>query len=388
MRSRSCSRRSPARDGRADLPGVVPLQPRDLPPALGAAGAWASCGGRAPRRRRILRTMPVRARWTSRASSRPSTECSGGSTCFSATPRRRGRSVHGGRPRGGLPTVRRALRRGRPQTVRPRGLRAAPRERGPICRRPAQALMVSALNELVFIIQLAVAHAIRVPGGGGGLRDHQGRLKRLHAHNEAPSTNGARVAQDDYYYEIQLTNKAAGLLLPRRRDRPHPELPRRASWSAGESTRPQAAPTPRRPAPCRSRESSAKSRRRRPAPLRTGKDLSYAQRLEADRVDDALSRPRPSTSPAAPARRLLRRPRRRAGSPAQKPVLSDAETCRHRDSSTRRRHPVRKPAGAAPKAATPSPAPTPRATPRRGSFQGCRRGVHDPGGGLQGQEQR
>ena len=38
-----------------------------------------------------------------------------------------------------------------------------------------KSLMVAALNELVFVIQLVRAHAPRRAGGGGGLRHHQGR---------------------------------------------------------------------------------------------------------------------------------------------------------------------------------------------------------------------
>ena len=117
------------------------------------------------------------------------------------------------------------------------------------------------------------------------------------------------MAQDDYYYEIQLTNKqlvfyfmagAAGLIL---------------SFLAGvmvgrgvdgaaamEAARPvseerivaEEAPTPPPPTPA---------------------EMTYPQRLEAERTEDALERPRPVASSPSPAPRATPSPKSVASSP-------------------------------------------------------------------------
>ena len=94
------------------------------------------------------------------------------------------------------------------------------------------------------------------------------------------------MAQDDYYYEIQLTNKqlvfyfmagATGLIL---------------SFLAGvmvgrgvDSTRGKCRP----PDPSRRIDSSPRSLRR-PASPPPAEDLTYAQRLEGDKADDPLTK--------------------------------------------------------------------------------------------------
>jgi hypothetical protein len=106
------------------------------------------------------------------------------------------------------------------------------------------------------------------------------------------------LAQDDYYYEIQLTNKqlvfyflagATGLIL---------------SFLAGvmvgaASTRARGKYRPRAPGGRRARRHRGDAQARPPA----AGDLTYAQRLESDKTDDGLEKARagrPRRGPRAP----------------------------------------------------------------------------------------
>ena len=102
------------------------------------------------------------------------------------------------------------------------------------------------------------------------------------------------MAQDDYYYEIQLTNKqlvfyfmagATGLILSFLAGI---MVGRGVDGAAGEV---QAS---RSPAEERLVEET-------PQPIAPADDLTYAKRLEGDRVEDSLERPRPSAPPATVA---------------------------------------------------------------------------------------
>ncbi|HVR72179.1 MAG TPA: SPOR domain-containing protein [Vicinamibacteria bacterium] len=103
------------------------------------------------------------------------------------------------------------------------------------------------------------------------------------------------MAQDDYYYEIQLTNKQlvfyfmagasglilsflAGIMVGRGVDSAAGEV--QASRPAAEERLVEETPQPAAPA---------------------AEDLGYARRLEGDRVDDTLERPRPSSPPVSVA---------------------------------------------------------------------------------------
>jgi cell division protein FtsN len=103
------------------------------------------------------------------------------------------------------------------------------------------------------------------------------------------------LAQDDYYYEIQLTNKQlvfyfmagatglilsflAGIMVGRGVDGATGEV--QASRPAQEERIVDETPAPQTPA---------------------AEDLGYAQRLEGERVDDSLERPRATASPVAVA---------------------------------------------------------------------------------------
>jgi cell division septation protein DedD len=103
------------------------------------------------------------------------------------------------------------------------------------------------------------------------------------------------VAQDDYYYEIQLTNKqlvfyfmagATGLIL---------------SFLAGVMVgRSVEGTSEARTARAATEERVVTEETPRPMATPTTVDLTYAQRLESDRPEDALSGPpRPSASPTA-----------------------------------------------------------------------------------------
>ena len=103
------------------------------------------------------------------------------------------------------------------------------------------------------------------------------------------------MAQDDYYYEIQLTNKQlvfyfmagatglilsflAGIMVGRGVDSAAGEV--QASRALQEERIVEETPQPAIPA---------------------AEDLGYAKRLEGERVDEALERPRPSSAPVAVA---------------------------------------------------------------------------------------
>ena len=104
------------------------------------------------------------------------------------------------------------------------------------------------------------------------------------------------MAQDDYYYEIQLTNKQlvfyfmagatglilsflAGIMVGRGVDSAAGEV--QASRPAQEERLVEETPQPVAPA---------------------AEDLTYAKRLEGDRVDEGLEKPQPSTPPATTPR--------------------------------------------------------------------------------------
>lgn len=133
------------------------------------------------------------------------------------------------------------------------------------------------------------------------------------------------MAQDDYYYEIQLTNKqlvfyfmagAAGLIL---------------SFLAGVMVGRGVDPAAGASDPTQQvAEGKVVSEQTAAAP--TPSDYSYPQRLEADRPSAALERPRPATSTTTP--------KEPAATPAPKPT------------------PARP-------AATPTPPPKPQPTPIR-----------------------
>jgi cell division septation protein DedD len=178
------------------------------------------------------------------------------------------------------------------------------------------------------------------------------------------------VAQDDYYYEIQLTNKQlvfyflaaatglilsflAGIMVGKGID---------SAAGGADSAQTRTVQEPKIVA-----EEPPPTTRATPP---SAKDLSYAQRLEADRVDDALTRPRPSISPSAPAAAPTKAPAPPAGAEARTPPTpaTPEPTAKPTPSATPRPAPTPSPkaAGPAPKATAPSPAPTPRATPKAG----------------------
>lgn len=127
------------------------------------------------------------------------------------------------------------------------------------------------------------------------------------------------MAQDDYYYEIQLTNKqlvfyflagATGLILSFLAG---VMVGRGVDQSAGEvqAARPVA------------EERVVTEESPKPAPAAV-EDLTYAQRLESDKTDDALSRPK-AGAPARPARAAAPTPAPAAGTtPAGAPPVTVA----------------------------------------------------------------
>ena len=105
------------------------------------------------------------------------------------------------------------------------------------------------------------------------------------------------MAQDDYYYEIQLSNKqlvfyfmagATGLILSFLAG---VMVGRGVDAGAGDV---QAA----RSVPVQEEKVVAEEAPARPAPPAT-QDLTYAQRLEGEKQDDALEKPKPASTPAA-----------------------------------------------------------------------------------------
>ena len=176
------------------------------------------------------------------------------------------------------------------------------------------------------------------------------------------------MAQDDYYYEIQLTNKqlvfyfmagATGLILSFLAG---VMVGRGVDSVAGEV---QAARTVQE-------DRIVAEETPKPVPPAT-EDLTYAQRLEGDKVDDTLERPRPgaaSTKPVSPVAPFAK------VSPAPKP-------------SPRRPSPSPPPTRVA--ANTPAPArPRRRPRPRPAGPAARRRGreLHHPGRRLQGKGPR
>jgi len=140
------------------------------------------------------------------------------------------------------------------------------------------------------------------------------------------------LAQDDYYYEIQLTNKQlvfyfmagatglilsflAGIMVGRGVDGTAGEV--QASRSTAEERLVEETPQPAAPA---------------------AEDLGYAKRLEGDRVDDTLERPRPSSAPATlaaagrsaapPSVKVVKAPVAPRGTPTARPAPSARPTAR------------------------------------------------------------
>jgi DedD protein len=173
------------------------------------------------------------------------------------------------------------------------------------------------------------------------------------------------VAQDDYYYEIQLTNKQlvfyflaaatglilsflAGIMVGKGID---------SAAAGADSAQTRTVQEPKIVA-----EEPPPTTRATPP---SAKDLSYAQRLEADRVDDALTRPRPSISPSTPAASPSKAPPA-AGAEARTPPAPATPEPTAKPTPRPAPTPSPKAAGPAPKATAPSPAPSPRATPKAG----------------------
>jgi len=105
------------------------------------------------------------------------------------------------------------------------------------------------------------------------------------------------LAQDDYYYEIQLTNKQlvfyfmagatglilsflAGVMVGRGVDSAAGEVQAARTTIQEDRIVAEETPKPVKPA---------------------AEDLTYAQRLEGDKVDDSLEKPRPAAAAAKPA---------------------------------------------------------------------------------------
>ena len=174
------------------------------------------------------------------------------------------------------------------------------------------------------------------------------------------------MAQDDYYYEIQLTNKqlvfyflagATGLILSFLAG---VMVGRGVDQSAGEV---QAARVP----VAEERIVTEESPKAVPAPV---EDLTYAQRLESDKTDDTLARPKggPAGTPTRAVRPAAAAPASASGttSAAAPPVTVAA---------------VPRPAPATPAPATPAPAPV-RSTPPatlKGAVKGPGGPVPNPG---------
>jgi cell division septation protein DedD len=161
------------------------------------------------------------------------------------------------------------------------------------------------------------------------------------------------LAQDDYYYEIQLTNKQlvfyfmagatglilsflAGVMVGRGVD---------ASASEVQASRPV------------QEERVVAEEPAKPAPPSTD-DLTYAQRLEAEKTEDVLEKPKPLASVAAPKVTPVKPAASKAGPPSPAAVASAG--------------PMRVVPSAAPPAkppaAKPSPVAPPAAAARGGNF--------------------
>jgi cell division septation protein DedD len=120
------------------------------------------------------------------------------------------------------------------------------------------------------------------------------------------------LAQDDYYYEIQLTNKqlvfyflagATGLILSFLAG---VMVGRGVDQSAGEvqAARPVA------------EERVVTEETPKPLPSAAAEDLTYAQRLESDKTDDGLEKPKGGTPSAGRAARAVTPPATTAAAPA------------------------------------------------------------------------
>jgi cell division septation protein DedD len=105
------------------------------------------------------------------------------------------------------------------------------------------------------------------------------------------------LAQDDYFYEIQLTNKqlvfyfmagATGLVL---------------SFLAGVMVGRGVDQTAAEVQAARPIQEERIVTEETPRPAPSAQDLTYAQRLEAERTEERLVRPKPSPAPATPAPR-------------------------------------------------------------------------------------
>ena len=105
------------------------------------------------------------------------------------------------------------------------------------------------------------------------------------------------MAQDDYFYEIQLTNKqlvfyfmagATGLVL---------------SFLAGVMVGRGVDQTAAEVQAARPLQEERIVTEEAPRPAPSAQDLTYAQRLEAERTEERLERPKPSTAPATLAPR-------------------------------------------------------------------------------------
>jgi cell division protein FtsN len=166
------------------------------------------------------------------------------------------------------------------------------------------------------------------------------------------------LAQDDYYYEIQLTNKQlvfyfmagatglilsflAGIMVGRGVDSTSGEV--QASRPVQEERITEETPAPATPA---------------------ADDLQYAQRLEGDKTDDTLEKARPSAAPVtvADAGRSAA-PAPAAAAPAVKPAVKDP-VARPTTAPTARPTPAAKTAPPA----RPTAAPKAAAAPAAGSF--------------------
>src|SRR5262245_15426512 len=115
-----------------------------------------------------------------------------------------------------------------------------------------------------------------------------------------PEQRGERMAQDDYYYEIQLTNKqlvfyfmaaATGLILSFLAG-----VMVGSKTVEGSANELQAA----RPPAAEDRIVAEDAPAARPSAVPSAQDLTYAQRLESEKVDDSLERGKESGG--APAR--------------------------------------------------------------------------------------
>jgi cell division protein FtsN len=150
------------------------------------------------------------------------------------------------------------------------------------------------------------------------------------------------LAQDDYFYEIQLTNKqlvfyfmagATGLIL---------------SFLAGVMVGRGVDGSAAEPATVRVPTEERVVAEETPRPAPSAEDLTYAQRLESDKADDSLQKP----VAGSPSPRVVPRPLAAAESP--RPIAP---------STAPRAAPTPTPKAAATVAPPPRPSPTPRPSP-------------------------